>query len=145
MATKKISELPAVSGINESDLFIVSQGSGSTYGSLKATLVGIAKKILTNIQYASELQTSDKTITGAINELNTAIGQVSVYTDVYGTLEAGETTVTLTDSSIGSNSHVEPYTNVFGVSPTNMVVASGSVTLTFPEQGADVGVCVRVS
>lgn len=142
MATKKISELPSVSAMYESDLFIVSQGSGSTYGSLKATLVGIAKKILTSIQYASELQTSDKTITGAINELNTKKAE---YVEVSGTLLAGQTSITLSDASITNNSTIDPYTDVVNVNPTNQVVTTGAVTLTFDERQTDLGVKVRIS
>lgn len=141
MATKKISELPAVSDMNESDLFIVSQGSGSTYGSLKATLVGIAKKILTNIQYASELQTSDKTITGAINEVNQY-----AYMEFADTLTAGSTSLTISDASITTSLTLDNvYTSVFGINPTNVVIRSGAVVLTFEAQQSDIDVKVRLS
>lgn len=141
MATKKISELPAVSAMYESDLFIISQGSGSTYGSLKATLVGIAKKILTSIQYASELQTSDKTITGAINELN-----ASTWKDVTGTLTAGSTSITIQDSAITTSSTIDIYTSKDGIYYTSRSVATGQITIRFNEaQNEDVTVKVRIS
>lgn len=67
------------------------------------------------------------------------------FKDITGTLEAGETTITLSDADITSNSTVQPFTDVFGLNPTNMVVANGSVTLTFDAQQDDVRVKVRIS
>lgn len=67
------------------------------------------------------------------------------FKDIAGTLEAGETTITLSDADITSNSTVQPFTDVFGLNPTNMVVTDGSVTLTFDAQQSDVRVKVRIS
>ena len=72
-------------------------------------------------------------------------GGSSDWIDVVGTLEAGETEIILTSSKIKTTSAVFPWTDKFGVSPTNMVVANGSVTLTFPAQSTDLGVMIRVS
>lgn len=64
---------------------------------------------------------------------------------ITGTLPAGQTSITLSDASITTNSTIDYYTDVFGVNPTNIVVATGSVTLTFNTQNTNLGVKVRVS
>lgn len=61
-----------------------------------------------------------------------------------GTLTTGSTTLTLTDSSITSNSLIDVYTTVFGLSPTNITASTGTLTLTFAEQESDVGVKVII-
>lgn len=67
------------------------------------------------------------------------------YTDVTGTLTTGQTTLTLTNSAITTNSTLDFYTDTFGVNPTDVTVTTGSVTLTFEEQANDIDVKVRVS
>ena len=68
-----------------------------------------------------------------------------VYKEVTGTLTAGATSITLSDSAITTSSTFEPFTSIFGVNPTNMVASTGSVTLTFEAQSSDMDVKVRVS
>lgn len=67
------------------------------------------------------------------------------YTEVTGTLTAGNTSVTLSDASITTSSTIDVYTDTFGVNPTAISVSTGSVTLTFPAQASNVAVKVRVS
>ena len=67
------------------------------------------------------------------------------WTDVVGTLEAGQTQIVLTSSKINSNSVVNPYASKVGVKASDMVIANGSVTLTFPVQTEDLDVMVRVT
>ena len=69
----------------------------------------------------------------------------SGYTEITGTLTAGNTTLTLSDAAITTNSTIDVYTDTFGVNPTNVAVATGSVTLTFTAQASNLGVKVRVS
>ena len=80
-----------------------------------------------------------------IYEIPSGGGGSTKWTDVVGTLEAGDTEIILTSSKIKATSAVFPWTNKFGVAPTDMVVANGSVTLTFPVQSTDLGVMVRIT
>ena len=66
---KKISELTTASEIKNSDNLELSQDTGSGLVSLKATILAIANKIVSNINFTSALETNSKTITGAINEV----------------------------------------------------------------------------
>jgi len=67
------------------------------------------------------------------------------YTDVVGTLVAGSTSITLSDASITTNSTIDLYTDTYGVNPSAISVAAGSITLTFAAQQGAVNVKVRVS
>ena len=62
-----------------------------------------------------------------------------------GTLVAGNTSITLSNSAISSTSTLDVYTDVYGVNPTAISVSSGTVTLTFESQASDLGVKVRIS
>ena len=72
MADIKISELTAVSSLNNGDLVEVSQVNElapSGYTSLKATMTDIGDKVNTDIEYTTDLADfTDKTIVGAIKE-----------------------------------------------------------------------------
>ena len=69
MADKKISDLTTASEIKNEDNIELSQSTGGGLVSLKATILALATKIVTNINFTSALQTTSKTITGAINEV----------------------------------------------------------------------------
>ena len=78
-----------------------------------------------------------------INRTNEEINRIS-YIEVEGTLLAGTTTITLTDSAITTDSKFDFYTSIFGVNPTAVTVSNGSITLTFDAQETDMNVEVRV-
>lgn len=59
-------------------------------------------------------------------------------------LAAGATSITINDDRITTESVLSFYTSVYGVNPTAVSVANGSVTLTFDTQDADMEVGVRV-
>ena len=61
-----------------------------------------------------------------------------------GTLTAGSTSLTLSDSAITSNNMIDVYTDTFGVNPTNVTVSTGSITLTFAAQQSNLGIKVVV-
>lgn len=84
----------------------------------------------------------------AINGTNYNIssgGGSASWTDITGTLAAGSTSITLSDASITLNSTIDLYTDTYGVNPSAISVAAGSITLTFAAQQAAVNVKVRVS
>lgn len=60
------------------------------------------------------------------------------------TLTAGATSLNFNNSSIKSDSTVDIYTSVFGVSPSAMVISSGNIALTFEAQSSAVNVKAEV-
>lgn len=206
MAEKKFSELSTASQVNDSDIFAISQSDEQGgFVSLKATILALANKIVTGINFSSALQTTNKTITGAINEIaqggggggasteiiaddfdatsTYAVGDYVVYnnklykcttavttagawdsndwtetivmdevgqgggsswTDVTGTLTAGATSITLSNSAITTSSTIDIYTDL-DVDYNSISVSAGSVTVTFDAQQSNMGVKVRVS
>ena len=115
----------------------VDPDTATGYGSKGTDFDDMSKFFLKGIQFSSDLQTTSKTIIGAINEVNG--------THVTGTLTAGSTSLTLSDASILTTSTIDIYVSTFGIQPTNAVVATGSITLTFLAQASDIVVKVRVS
>ena len=111
------------------------------YGSKGTDFDDMSKFFLKGIQFSSDLQTTSKTIIGAINEVASSTG----YTEVSGTLTTGSTSLTLSDASITTTSTIDIYTDVFGIQPVNAVVATGTITLTFLAQASNISVKVRVS
>lgn len=73
------------------------------------------------------------------------LGGGSSWTDVTGTLTAGNTSITLSDNSILTTSTIDIYTDKFGINPTNVTISTGSITLTFEAQSSNLEVKVRVS
>ena len=67
------------------------------------------------------------------------------YKELQGTLAAGQTSITFTDSVINSNRTIDYCPSIYGVVPTSITVSSGSVVFTFNEQESDMVVKVRVS
>ena len=85
-------------------------------------------------------------LNGMESRINSAFSALSAcgFVEVTGTLLTGATTLVLSDASITSTSTLDVFTDVYGVSPTDMVATTGSVTLTFEAQESDLGVKVRV-
>ena len=136
----KISNLPDIINLDINDETpFVSKDNQNVKQTMKVKVSVLATKLNNNIEYGS-LNTTDKKIIGAINEL-VARG----YVEVTGTLTAGSTSLTLSDASITTTSTIDIYTDVFGIQPVNAVVATGTITLSFLAQSADISVKVRVS
>lgn len=76
--------------------------------------------------------------------VNTGV-KLDYIAELTGTLTAGQTTLTFTDSNIQSDSVIDYYTSIFGVNPTNAVVTTGQIVLTFDAQESNMNVKVRVS
>lgn len=66
------------------------------------------------------------------------------WVDVTGILVAGQTSITLSDTAITTNSTIDVYTDN-DIDYNSITVTTGSVTITFDEQASDLGVKVRVS
>lgn len=136
----KITDLPSLTALNLTDgLALASKDNNNDDLTVQLLISELANALMTDISYAT-LNTASKKIIGAINEV--ADG---AYTEVTGTLLTGATSITLSDASITTTSTIDIYTDVFGIQPTNAVVASGSITLTFLAQASDITVKVRVS
>lgn len=65
-------------------------------------------------------------------------------TVVTGTLSAGSTSITLTNSAITTDSVIDIYTSVYGVNPTVVSVSAGSIRLTFDAQSSAVNIRIEV-
>ena len=87
---------------------------------------------------ASDLNATNE----AVNALDT--GKISTGLDVTGTLSAGSTSITLSSSKITTSSILDFYTSIYGVSPSEVVVSSGEVVLTFDSQDSDMVVGVKI-
>lgn len=73
----KISDLSNAVEISNNDLMEISAVNSSSdtgYSSVKATMTQIAEKIANDVQYSADLETTAKTIVGAINEVNAGGG-----------------------------------------------------------------------
>ena len=177
MADKKISEMATASVIENDDNLELSHSVNGGFTSVKASILAIATKMLTAINFTSALETTNKTVIGAINEValggggsdvewtqivqsGTKIAEIEIdgsttnvyapsgggggYTEVSGTLTAGQTSITLSDASITANSTIDVYTDA-DVEYNSISVSTGSVTITFDAQASNMGVKVRVS
>lgn len=73
------------------------------------------------------------------------VSQLSIpWKDIIGTLEAGQTSITLTDISITSNSVIEIFTDS-DVDYNSVTVSSGAVIVTFDEQPTNIQVMARIT
>lgn len=69
---------------------------------------------------------------------------VAPWVDITGTLEAGQTEITLNNATITTDSTINVY-DEFDIPYNSKTVSTGSITLTFDEQNADMTVKVRIS
>lgn len=121
------------------------QTSATGYTSMTTTPNALGAHAVEDQTFVN-FQTTAKTVEGAINELvQGGGGGGSSWTELIGTLVAGQTSVTIQNSVITTSSTIDYYTDVFGVNPTNIVLTTGQVVLTFEAQSSDLGVKVRVS
>lgn len=118
----------------------IHSGSQATYSSQHIDQLLGAKQNSTD----NSLATVSKNVVGAINEVRT-LAFALPWVDVTGTLIAGNTSVTLSNAAITTASTIDVYADIFGVSPTDMVVSAGQVVLTFPAQSSNMNVKVRIT
>lgn len=133
-----LSELDPTSTIPIGSLLLTSLEdlqAASGYESYKITAGNVANQFMTAYSF-NGLNTTSKNVIGSINEVK---GK-----EVTGTLLAGNTSITLQDAAITTTSTIDIYTDVFGISPESVAVATGEITITFEEQAADLGVKVVI-
>ena len=141
---KKISQLDLAVSFPVGSLIVASledEHSGSGYASFKVPSELLASELLSSYSWPLLLNTTSKSVTGAINELNGKVYQV----EVSGTLFAGSTSIGFLDAAITTSSVIDIYTDKYGVSPDSVTVSTGRVDMTFSAQASDLGVKVRVS
>lgn len=137
---KKISALVSTEDIGASDLIlatVVDAQEESGYSSRRITLANFARCVLNVLQFPLLItKTTSKSVIGAINEIG--------FTEISGTLEAGETELTIEDAKILTTSTFDIFADVYGIAPESVSVEAGAITLTFEEQESDLSVKVRV-
>lgn len=137
---KKLSAFVSTENVGASDLAmvaIVDQQEESGFSSRRVTLANLARCILNVFQFPLLItKTTATTVIGALNEIS--------YKELTGSLTAGSTTLTINDASITTTSTIDIFTDTFGVSPEDVVIDNGSVTLTFEAQSSNLAVKVRV-
>ena len=111
-----------------------SSGGGGSY------TAGDGIDITNDVISTDNLQSGD--MDDIVNVLPTTHAGSEVF--VSGTLTAGETSITLTSNYITTSSIIDPYTDTYGVNPTNIVVTTGQAVLTFNEQASDLGVGIGI-
>ena len=141
MANVEIHDLITAENISASDVISEQRNDGGTWLTRKLTFNNLGLFLNRILNYATALNTTDKTIIGAINEILQSAGGGIELTD---TLEAGETSLTFTNSAILTTSTFDFYTDIWGVNPTAVSVISGQLVLTFDEQVSDVSVKVVI-
>lgn len=135
---KKISQLDAAASVPIGTLFVASLDDGNSgYVSKKVDSSLLASEVLSSYTWPLALtKTSSKNVLGALQEIS--------YKEVTGSLSAGSTSITLSDASITTSSTFDIFTDVYGVAPESVTVATGSITMTFEAQESALGVKVRV-
>lgn len=128
MADFKISEL-SDGTLSAGSVFVTADEVSGSYVTQSHTASEIASKLFNSFAYTQELDTTDKKPVGAINEVADTLGVM-----LEGTLEAGQTTLTLQNSHITTSSMIDFYTDVM---PTSVTTTTGQIVLTFEEQTED--------
>lgn len=98
---KKFSELERTSSLNNGDLFAVAQVDAQAqtgYKSKSTETSAVAQKLLKGIEFPTDLQTDDKTVLGAINEVNS---RTISYDVVSGPIANFKTSLELPIKSLG--------------------------------------------
>ena len=104
----------------------------------------------TAIVFGTVIESGEKKLVSKLLEFNantltiTTISVESSPLELLGTLVAGNTTLTLSNASITGNEMTDVYTDIYGVNPTEITSAAGSITLTFAARQTDLHVKVVI-
>lgn len=160
---KNASEIPNVP-ITDGQLIFDTSGNGKMYldNGTKRLEMGGALTVDATLSKTSTNPIQNKAVAGVMLNTLSSVNTVTKagflvdalamkelsdkvnYTKVTGTLTIGETSITLSDTSITTDNKFDFYTSIYGVSPTSVTVASGSITIEFDAQETDMKVEVRV-
>ena len=142
MGNKKIIQLDTASQVNSDAYVPITQQVSGTQKTLKAAINSIGNYIAGS-QNHNSLNTTSKNLIGAINEIVQGGGGGS-WTDLTGTLTAGQTSITIQNNVITTSSTIDIYTDA-DIDYNSVSVSTGSITITFDAQSTNLGVKVRVS
>ena len=135
----KLSEMNTASAIDVNSIIYVAIEdalSETGFASKKTSAAAFAQTILNSFTWPLLLtKTTAQSVIGAINEV--------AGTKVTGTLTAGSTSITLSDAAITSTSLIDVY-NDAGIGYESITASTGSVTITFEAQAANMSVEVVV-
>lgn len=112
-----------------------------TQTSLSETQTSLTETQTSLTETQDSLAEAETTLTSLSDSVAKIQSDVTV---IRGTLAVGETSITITDARITTDSLLSIYTSVWGVNPTSITVASGQVTLTFNSQTSVLEVGVRI-
>lgn len=137
----KISDLTTTTEVAASDLAIATISDPDNEGSFlsrKITFGNLAAAFLNAFSFPLLItKTVSKTIIGALNEIS--------FKEFSTTLTAGSTTVTISDALITASSMIDVWVDSSTpIAYESIVATTGSVTITFEAQSADLPVKVRV-
>ena len=90
------------------------------------------------------MKIADYSIDGEPGELYAPEGGGGSYIDLVGTVNAGETSITLSNTAITLNSTFDLYTSVYGVVPKKINLSEGNITLLFDALNYNFDAKVRV-
>lgn len=144
-----ISQMISADSINSNTLFESAIPDGATYISRKVAL-GKISEYIAKVETFIELATNSKTIVGGINELVAATQELRVAVQalqgetVTGKLLAGQTSLTLTATSIPEGSELVTSTSIYGVTPKSQTVVDNNIVMAFNAQSSDLGVKVVI-
>lgn len=127
----KVSDLTTAAQVDEGDFVELSQADPNVSGgkiSTKATILSVANEVVSGINYTSALQTTDKTIVGAINEVAQGGGGGSDV-EVTPILTEGTKIATITVDNVDADIYGENTKEELGKLSAEKTVDGNPVTL----------------
>lgn len=128
-----IDQLPEATILSDSDETILVQNGSAT----KKADLGLIGGYLATEQTHSELNTTNKQLVGAINEVKGV--------ELIGVIKAYESTVVLYDDHIKTSSKVRCFWETYGMSAKDVKVTPGQVLVKINPQEEDVKVLVQIT
>jgi len=103
--SKKISDLNAIATMHDTDLVEVSNDNqDSTYTSVKATIGDVAEHVAITTEFTNDLDTTDKTLVGAINEV---AGDIPTVNDATLSIQVNSTEIGSFTANASSNETID--------------------------------------